>query len=130
MNAFDRYRPAMAAFFAAPLVMALIFGSVVIKGGSPVRPEFYGPIVYAIPALGWVTMQVVLSGAAMIGFAWGRPRLAAGSAFFLGALFEFFAAAAIVAGASGTLLVAMAVPTGALSVVCASVAWQGRNGTK
>lgn len=127
MTAFERYRPAMGVFFSAPLVMALIFGGVVLQGGSPVRPEFYGPIVYEVPALTWVGLQVGLSAAAVIGCARGWPRIAALGAGGLSFLFEFFAAAAIVAGASGTLLVAMAIPTGALSFLCALICWRGRD---
>ena len=125
---FDRYRPAMAIFFAAPLVMALIFGAVVVSGGSPVRPEFYGPIVYAIPALAWVSVQSALSGLAMAGCLLNYPRLAAIGACGLGLLFEFFASAAVMAGASGTLLVAMAIPSGALAIVCAVICWRGNDG--
>ncbi len=128
MTDFERYRPAMGIFFAAPLFMAVIFGGVVLQGGSPVRPEFYGPIVYEVPALTWVSAQVVLSGLAVLGCARGWPKVAAIGAFGLSFLFEFFAAAAIVAGASGTLLVAMAIPTGALAFLCALICWRGRNG--
>jgi len=122
---FDRYRPAMAIFFAAPLIMALIFGGVVLNGGSPVRPEFYGPVIYAIPALTWVSSQVVLSLMAVVGCAWGYPKIAALGALGLSGLFEFFAAAAIIAGASGTLLVAMSIPTGAMEMLCAVVCYRG-----
>ena len=128
MTAFQRYRPAMAIFFALPLVMAVIFGGVVVTGGTPVRPEFYGPIVYAVPALAWVSLQVGLSGMAIVGCAWGLPRMAAIGAFGMSGLFEFFAAAAVVAGASGTLLVAMAIPAGAASMLCAIVCYRGRDG--
>ncbi len=127
---FERFRPAMAIFFAAPLAMACIFGGVVVNGGSPIRPEFYGPVVYEIPALRWVAAQIVFAGAAAFGCAWGWPIIAAVGAWLLGSLFLFFATAAIAAGASGTLLVAMAIPAGALSWVCAWVSWQGRNGKR
>jgi hypothetical protein len=125
---FERYRPAMGVFFTAPLFMALIFGGVVLQGGSPVRPEFYGPIVYEVDAMAWVALQAGLSGAAALGCALGWPRIAAVAAAGLSAVFEFFAAAAIVAGASGTLLVAMAIPTGALAFLCAAICWRGRHG--
>jgi hypothetical protein len=127
MSDFDRYRPAMAIFFAAPLVMAVIFGAVVISGGSPVRPEFYGPVVYAIPALTWVSMQLAFTLAAVLSCSFGWPKVAAVSAWLVGALFLFFATAATAAGATGTLLVAMSVPSGALSWLCALVSWRGRN---
>lgn len=127
MTTFDRYRPAMALFFAAPLIMALIFGGVVLYGGTPVRPELYGPLIFAIPALVWVAAQVTFSGLAVAGCAGGWPKLAATGAMLLAALFQFFAVAAILAGATGTLLVAMAIPTGAISMVCALICWRGRD---
>lgn len=129
MTTFERYRPAMAVFFGVPFITALIFGGVVIAGGSPVKPEFYGPIVYAIPALTWVSIQIVFSLAAIIGCAVPMPRLAAIGAMGIGLLFEFFASAAIVAGASGTLLVAGSIPIGALAMVAAAICWRGRHGT-
>ncbi len=125
MSDFDRYRPAMALYFAASLIMALIFGAVVWQGGSPVRPEFYGPIVYAINAMVWVALQSAFAGAALAGCLFNRPKLAAVGAIFLGGLFEFFAAAAVMAGASGTLLVAMAIPAGAIAAVCAVICYRG-----
>jgi len=76
----------------------------------------------------WVGAQVAFAGAAVAGCAFGWPRIAALGAGGLSFLFEFFAAAAIVAGASGTLLVAMAIPTGALAFLCALICWRGRNG--
>lgn len=127
MTSFDRYRPAMAIFFAAPLVMALIFGGVVIYGGTPVRPELYGPVIFAIPALVWVSAQVAFSSLAVIGCIGNWPKTAAIGSMCLACLFQFFAVAAILAGATGTLLVAMAIPTGALSMVCALICWRGRN---
>jgi hypothetical protein len=127
MTTFDRYRPAMALFFAAPLIMALIFGGVVLYGGTPVRPELYGPLIFAIPALAWVAAQVTFSGLAVAGCAGRWPKLAATGAMLLAALFQFFAVAAILAGATGTLLVAMAIPTGAISMVCALICWRGRD---
>lgn len=125
MSDFDRYRPAMVIFFASCLLMALIFGGVVIAGGSPVRPEFYGPLVYAVPALAWSGIQAFASGLALAGCVFGYPRAGAIGAAGLSLLFEFFAAAAVLAGATGTLLVAMAIPAGAIAIICAVVMWRG-----
>lgn len=125
MTGFERYRPAMAVFFSAPMFMAAIFGGVVLSGGSPVRPEFYGPVIYAIPALVWVGLQLSLTFAAMFGCIMNYRKVAAFGAMGLGMLFEFFASAAIMAGASGTLLVAMAIPTGAIAVLCSAICWRG-----
>lgn len=58
MRDFERYGPAIAMFHFGCLAMALSFGIVVLKGGSPVTPELYGPRVYAIPALAWAGFQI------------------------------------------------------------------------
>jgi len=130
VNEFERYRPALAIFFAAPLVMALIFGAVVIEGGSPVQPEFYGPIVYQVPAMAWVAAQSLFSAAAMVGCAMRWCRIGAAGAWLLGSLFLFFATAAIAAGATGTLLVAMAIPSATLSWLAAMLIWRGCDGRR
>lgn len=44
----------MAVFFAGSMAVPIGFGAVVVKGGSPVTPEIYGELVWAIPALVWV----------------------------------------------------------------------------
>jgi len=127
MDKMNRHGPAMAIFFAACLIMALIFGAVVLSGGSPVRPEFYGPLVYAVPALVWAGTQALLSAMGLAGCLLMRPRLGAIGAFGISGLFQFFAAAAVVAGATGTLLVAMAVPASAIAMISAIVMWRAAN---
>lgn len=67
MRDFDRYRPAIAIFHLGCLAMALSFGTVVWRGGSPVTPELYGPRVYAIPALMWASVQIAGSGLGSVG---------------------------------------------------------------
>ena len=131
MTAFDRYRPAMAVFFAGSMAVPIGFGAVVIKGGSPVTPEIYGELVWAIPALVWVGMQLSISAIALFGFATGRPIIAAIGAGLIAALMTFFAAAAILAGAGGTILVFGAGGwVGPVSLACAVTAWRGRDGRK
>ena len=105
MTAFERYSPAMAVFFAGSMAVPLGFGAVVVKGGSPVTPEIYGELVWTIPALVWVGLQLSISAIALFGFATGRPIIAAIGAGMIAALMTFFAAAAILAGAGGTILV-------------------------
>jgi hypothetical protein len=123
MSTFDRYRPAIAIFFAAPLIMALIFGVSIMRGGSPIKPDTYGLIVWTIPAWIWVLLQVGLSGWACLAATLGRPRNLTFAAALCGALMEFFAAAAVIGDAEEILLVAMAIPTGALCFLCAGIGW-------
>lgn len=123
MKPFDRYAPAMAAFFVAPLIMAAIFGVSLARGGSPIQPGTYGLIVWAIPAWAWVLVQGGVTSWAALSAAWGRDKQLAVAAFMCGALMEFFAAAAILGEAEEILLPAMAIPTGALCFLCAGIGW-------
>jgi hypothetical protein len=127
MTAFEQHRPAMGIFFASCAVMALIFGSVVLYGGTPVRPEVYGPVVFAIPALAWASTQFILAAMAVAGCVFRFPRMASIGALGIAFLFEFFAVAAIFAGASGTLLVSMAIPAGAIAAVSSMICWRGKD---
>lgn len=103
--------------------MGCIFMASILRGGSPVKPEDYGVLVYAIDAWIWALAQMVLSGLATFGAFYGYARLHAVAAFGLGGLFEFFAAAAWMGSAQGILLVAMAIPAGALCILAAGVGW-------
>lgn len=129
MTPFERYSPAMAVFFAGSMAVPLGFGAVVIKGGSPVTPEIYGELVWTIPALVWVGLQLSISAIACVGCATGRATVAAIGAGLVAALMTFFAAAAILAGAGGTILVFGAGGwVGPVSLACAVTAWRGRDG--
>lgn len=123
MTSFDRYRPVIGAFFCAPLIMAGMFMASVMRGGSPVSPSDFGPIVFAIPAWFWALLQITFAGAAAATAFKGHPSLHAISAAALGVLFEFFAAAAWIGGATEILLVTMAIPTGALCFLAAGIGW-------
>ena len=123
MNAFDRYRPAVGVFFCVPVIMAAIFMASILRGGSPVAPEDYGMIVYAIPAWVWAATQIALSGTAAYGAFYGKAKVHAVGAFAVGTMFEFFAAAAWMGGAEKILLIAMAIPTGALCYFAAGIGW-------
>lgn len=123
MTPFNRYSPAMAVFFAAPLIMALIFGVSLIRGGSPIQPGTYGLIVWSIPAWVWVTLQVSLSAWASIAAVKADAKSLAAAATACGVLMEFFAAAAILGDADEILLPAMAIPTGAICFLCAGIGW-------
>ena len=123
MNAFERYRPMLGAVFCGPFIMGCIFMASILRGGSPVQPDDYGLIVYAIPGWIWALAQMVLAGGAAFGAFYGHPRVHAAGALGLGVLFEFFAAAAWMGGAKGILLVAMAIPAGALCLLSAGIGW-------
>ena len=130
MNDFDRFAPAMAVFYASfGVAVPSLFVAVTLQGGSPVTPEQYGEIVYAIPALVWAGVQLSVGfvGLLAAAFRWPKISLAASSAFF--GLMTFFAAAAIIAGPTGTLVVAgSGAGVAPIAAWFASVAWQGSNG--
>jgi len=131
VTGFERYRPAMVAFFCGSLAVPLGFGAVVIKGGSPVTPEIYGEMVWTIPALVWVGLQLCISLVALTGAVLAMPRVTCIGATLVASLMAFFAAAAILAGAGGTILVFGAGGwVGPVSLACAVVAWQGRDGQR
>jgi hypothetical protein len=67
MTRFERYAPAIAALHASFVAMACHFGVVTLIGGSPVTPELYGAAVYEIPALTWVSVQIIVHGTACLG---------------------------------------------------------------
>lgn len=67
-NHFDRYAPLFAVIFAGPIGMALWFAAVVIKGGTPMTENVYGPEVFAIPALVWSGAQIAICLPAVVGF--------------------------------------------------------------
>ena len=124
MRDFERYGPAIAMFHFGCLAMALSFGIVVIKGGSPVTPELYGPRVYAIPALVWASVQVggsTLGGlGAVMGGKLGAAICLMGSS--IAALMYCTLAALALEATHGTLVAAGSMfLTAPLSVVSAVV---------
>ena len=129
MTHFERYAPAMVVFFLGSLSVPIGFGAVVIHGGSPVTPDTYGPLVYSVPALVWVGAQFAISLVAVAGAMLKSPTITAIGAGMVGLLMTFFAGAAVLAGAAGTVLVFGA--GGWVAPVCfviAAVAWRGRDG--
>lgn len=129
MSQFERYAPAAAVFYLSCLAMALMFGAREIAGtGSGVTPEMYGPMVYSIPAWIWATVQGSLALAGLFGSLRLKPAAFAIGGIGLSALFLFFGVAAMMAGASGTILVAMAIPASGCAGLCASLAIWGRDG--
>ncbi len=127
MTSFERFAPAIATFFAGCAMVPIVFAIVVISGGSPVTPELYGTVVYTIPALVWAGLQLSLSLLAAVSAAMGWRYMAATGALGISALLGFFAAAAVLAGASGTLVVAgCGAWLSPVSLIAAWVCWYGR----
>ena len=127
MTTFERFAPAIALFYAAVAGIALAFGAVVLAGGSPVTPELYGPAVYAIPALVWVGAQVTCGAMAVVGAVKGWPVVASIGAHGVSLVLAALATLAIMAGATGTVVVAGSIFLAALSTVAAQVCWRGRH---
>lgn len=67
MTSFERYAPAICGFHLGLALMARDFALDVMHGGSPITPELYGPMVYEIPALAWVSVQGAGALVALIG---------------------------------------------------------------
>jgi len=127
---FERYSPAIAVFFLASFSMSAIFGTIIWYMGSPVMPEAYGPIVYAIPAWVWVSVQAMLSLVAAVGAALNRPYTAAIGCGLVGALFMFFAFGATYGGFVEPYLVAVSWPCSAICCLASWVCWRGRDGAR
>lgn len=128
MNLFQRLAPAFSGFFLASVAMAGIFGAIVFQRGSPVMPDAYGPIVYAVPAWVWTVAQGGLSAVAFIGAAFHRPYTSAIGSGMVAVLFLLFAAGATYGQFKEPYLVAMAWPCCAICATIAWISWRGRNG--
>lgn len=106
MTAFQRLAPILALFHLGLLLMAMAFGAQVLTYGTPITPELYGPYVYAIPAMMWVSIQSVASLSAFVGAVMGGKigaGLAAIGGFASAILYSGFAIMALAAD-SGTLV--------------------------
>lgn len=125
---FQRLSPAFAGFFLASIAMSAIFGSIVYSNGSPVMPEAYGPIVYAIPAWAWTFAQGSFSLVTFVGAAFQRPYTCAIGSGLVTALFLLFAAGATYGEFKEPYLVAMAWPCSALCAMVSWISWRGRHG--
>lgn len=128
MRDLERYGPLAVVWFAGPLIMALIFGSVVLIGGTPVTPEVYGRIVYEVPALAWAGAQAICAAIGAVGAARNNRAATIAGALGLSLLFMAFAAGALSAGATGTLLVAMAIGATPSFLLIAWIAWRSGHG--
>lgn len=125
---FERYAPAIALFYAGSIAMPVMFGSVVLVGGSPVTPELYGPLVYAVPALVWVAGQLIFASIATIGAGLRMPTVAFIGSAGMTAYLAILATASLMAGATGTLLFSGAGGwVGPISSVAALICWRGRH---
>lgn len=130
VNEFERYAPAIVVFYAALAGIPAAFGVVVMTGGSPVTPELYGPLVYAIPAKVWISVQLTCALIACVGAARRWPVVAALGGSGVSAVLGLLAVLAVTAGAEGTLAVAGSIFLAALSIVAVQVCWRGRNGRR
>ncbi len=126
---FDRYAPAMAAFWGGSALMAVYFGIVVIRGGSPIKPDTYGELVYRFPALGWAAIQLAAGLTATIGSAFKRARLAFTGGLATTLLLAAFGVLSLQAP-HGTLLQAGAMvwtcPVSLMATMICAGAWNGR----
>jgi hypothetical protein len=127
-TAFHRVAPAIAVFHTALMVIPVGFLWIVMDGGSPVTRDLYGELVYSIPALVWIGVQIVVTTIAATGAWLEMPTLSAVGSLMMFSLMAFFSSAAIMAGADGTLLVFGAAALAIVALLCAGVAWWGRNG--
>jgi hypothetical protein len=127
MGPFHRFAPAIALFYAALAGIPATFGAVVLSGGSPVTPELYGPLVYAIPAKVWISAQLAFASVAVWGAAREKPVTAAIGAHGVSAVLGLLAVLAVTAGATGTIVVAGSIFLAALSTVAAQICWRGRH---
>jgi hypothetical protein len=128
MTGFERNAPAMAVFYIGSFAMAAIYAALGAANGRTVLPDSYGPLVYAMPALGWAALQAGFAAIAAYGAAVNRPTTCAIGGFFLGVLYICFAIAAVYGGSNEVTLVAMAWPSAAIAWLSALIAWGGRNG--
>jgi hypothetical protein len=126
---FERYAPAVAVFFGLQSMVPIGFGAVVLYGGSPVTPDQYGEVVYAIPAWVWAAVQLTICIGAAVSALRGW-RIATAIFCTLSAIYmETLAAAAAMAGATGTLvMVGCGLFLGPVALFCAGIAWRGRDG--
>lgn len=124
-----RYRWTVLLFNAGAILQSLLFGAIVLAGGSPVTPELYGPIVYAVPALVWIGAQLSLGVIAVFGAATDRPMIAGLGSLGLTVLLMFFGVMGMDAGSSGTLLVTGTIGwLGPLSAIATMISFSGVGG--
>ncbi len=80
----------LAGFYVGLTAMALHFGTVVLLGGSPIKPSTYGEAIYAVPALTWTAIQLCGALCGVIGAIWSvRPLLFIAGMMATGMYFAF-----------------------------------------
>ena len=85
-----RDRHILAGFYIGLTCMACHFGTVVLMGGSPIKPTTYGAAIYEIPALTWVLIQLCGSLCGVAGAVFGsRLMLFLGGAMATAMYFSF-----------------------------------------
>ena len=95
----DRYGPLIGFLHLGLAMMAIDMGGRILRGGSPISPEVYGPLVYSVPALVWVGLQLFGSLVCVIGaLAGGKIRT---GCFIIGGASSAFLFTAFTIMASG-----------------------------
>ncbi len=132
MGEFERLAPAMAVFFFGGAVAASVFAAVVAMGGSPITPEIYGPLVYALPAWAWVAIQMVICVGGGISACARKQWMTLFFAICFTLLMITFALMAIQAGATGIIMVTHAGVWGGIvgSAMCLVCAGGGKCGER
>ena len=65
----------LAGFYIGLTCMAVHFGTVVLMGGSPIKPSTYGEAIYQIPAINWAAIQLTGALCGVIGAIWAVRSL-------------------------------------------------------
>jgi hypothetical protein len=120
MSYFERLSPAIATFYALMVMPAVHLMVMAAAGGSPVSPELYGPLVYALPAWAWAAMQIVICAACAVSAANVWTRVFIFWAILYAAMMICFSVMTQQGGAQGAVLMAhnvwVAVPIGLCSI--------------
>ncbi len=119
MTELDRYAPVLVAFYAMMAVAAFIVGGVTWMGESPVTPELYGPLVYALPAFAWVLFQIISCFVCVLAITLRKPLFVMIASVGYSIVVAMFGVMSLQAGASGVVLMAhgifVALPIGLLT---------------
>jgi hypothetical protein len=127
----SRWRWPILLFYLGAIMQAVVFGMVVLAGGSPVTPELYGPLVFAVPAVFWISSQIACSFTAAVGAAMNWPMTAGVGSLGMTVLLMFFGVMGMDAGAPGTLLVTGTIGwLGPLSAIATIISFSGVGGDR
>jgi hypothetical protein len=111
-------------FFLGAAAMGAWFGAEVLRNGTPVTPDVYGDVVFAVPALTWAGAQIVLGLMAAVGYATRRRGMAGFGAAGLTVLLSFFAVMAMDAPSGAVLQAGAMMWTAPLSALAWLTCWE------